>query len=146
MYPSTLETAGRGPVLAPGILSGAQNSDWQNEDSPEVLSCSMPLQGTATSLWLTICLLAVWPGEQPSLTSALAYDMHYKHPQPSLGRKSPETLLSASPRARADARIGVFWTEWERLLPVCAFCFLTQILLPLLNGFIVLFSGDIQIL
>lgn len=140
-YVPTLETAGHGHglVLAPGVLSGAQNSDWQDEGSPEVLSCPMPLQGSATSLWPTICLLAVWFGEQPSLTSALAYNMHYKIPSPAQ-EGSPQRRCSA---LAAEPELMPGWENSGHnvrdLYHVCAFYFLTQILF---SGFIFLFSGD----
>lgn len=102
-----LESVAHGRFLAPSTLSGTQSSGWQAEDSAEVLSCLMPLQGSATSLWPAICLLAVWLGEQPSRTSAFVYNVRYKHTQPSLGRKSPETALRADsepdPIPRSDS-------------------------------------------
>lgn len=135
-----LESVAHSHFLAPSIISGTQNSGWQAEDSSKVLSCLIPLQGSATSLWTAICLLAVWLGEQPSWTSAFVYSTLYKCTQPSLGRKSPETVLRASPEPDLIPRSEYSAQSVRALARICAICFLTQMLLPLSNYLIFLFS------
>lgn len=118
-----LESVAHGRFLAPSIVSGTQNSGRQAEDSSEVLSCLKPLQGSATSLWPAICLLAVWLGEQPSWTSAFVYNVCYKHTPRSLGKKSPETVLGASSEPDLIPEIGIVYTECEGLSPYLPFAF-----------------------